>query len=115
LEFVLFDERGTTLIGKPAEKLLKQHTKNDIPPEINTLVGEKLTVIIKIMAGKSLEKPDGDPTFDILSIKKRHGKDLMISSFKKATTETATSASSSQSLDLPPLVPIEPKEARDQV
>jgi replication factor A1 len=111
----LFDERGTSLIGKPAEKLLKHHTKNDIPPEINTLVGEKLTVIVKIMAGKSLEKPDGDPTFDIVNIKKRHGKDLMMTTFKGAETETVISAGSSQSVNLPPLVPIAPKQEANQV
>jgi hypothetical protein len=67
------------------------------------------------MAGKSLEKPDGDPTFDILHIKKRHGKDLAMTTFKRAETETVISASSSQSVNLPPLVPIELKEEPNQV
>ena len=80
---MLFDERAASLIGKPTEKVLKQYTKYDIPPEISALVREKLTVIIKIRLAKSFDNPDADPTFDIINIKKRHGKDLITYDLKR--------------------------------
>ncbi|XP_008678601.1 replication protein A 70 kDa DNA-binding subunit A isoform X2 [Zea mays] len=114
LEFVLFDERATSLIGKTVEKLLRQSNKSELPEEIKAIVGEKLTVVTKLFPGKSIKKrgpnkDNKDPTFDILSIKKRHGKDLLLSVFKKEEPVVLHSASSSQLPKLPPLVPIEPK------
>ena len=112
---MLFDERATSLIGKPAEKLIRQYTKYEIPPEISGLVGEKLTVIIKIRPGKSFDNPDEDPSFDILNIKKRHGKDLTTYDFKKGERLLVLNTSSSSSVNLPPLIPIQPKNEEDQV
>jgi hypothetical protein len=114
LEFVLFDERATSLIGKIAEKLLRHNNKSELPEEIKAIVGEKLTVVAKLFPGKSIKKTgpnkdNKDPTFDILSIKKRHGKDLLLSVFKKEEPVVPHSACSSQLPKLPPLVPIEPK------
>jgi hypothetical protein len=88
LEFMLFDERGTTLIGKTAEKLLKQYSRFDTPAEITSLVGEKITVVVKVITDKSVSKPDKDPVFDILNIKKRHGKDPITPIFKKEQNVT---------------------------
>jgi len=82
---MLFDERATSIIGKSAKKLLKQHTKYDIPLEINALVGEKVTVIVKIRPAKSFDNPDEEPCFDVLNIKKRHGKDLITYDFRTST------------------------------
>lgn len=120
LEFVLFDERATSLIGKTVEKLLRQSNKSELPEEIKAIVGEKLTVVAKLFPGKSIKKrgpnkDNKDPTFDILSIKKRHGKDLLLSVFKKEEPVVLHSASSSQLPKLPPLVPIEPKTQDIQV
>ena len=111
---MLFDDKGTTLIGKPAEKLLKQYSI-ETPSEISALIGEKMTTVAKIMPAKSISKDNGNPTFDILNIKKRHGKDLMVSSFNKEQDTTLSSTSMSQSTKLPPLVPIEPEIEEYQV
>ena len=67
---MVFDERGTALIGKTAEKLLKDYNRFDTPPEIKGLVGEKITIIVKVMPDKSVANPNKEPVFDILNIKK---------------------------------------------
>lgn len=110
LEFMLFDERATALIGTTAEKLLRQYSRFDRPPQIAALIGEKITVIVKVMPGKTASKPNKDPTFDILNIKKRHGKDLLACDFKKEHNQAIVGSSCSYSGDLPPLIPIEPKK-----
>ena len=112
---MLFDERANSIIGKSAEKLLKQYTKYDIPLEINALVGEKVTVIVKIRPAKSFDNPDEEPSFDILNIKKRHGKDLIACHFKKGEHPAVLHTSSSSFVNLPPLIPIQPKNEEDQV
>jgi len=112
---MLFDERDNSIIGKSAEKLLKHYTKYDIPFEINALVGEKFTVIVKIRPGKSFDNPDEDPCFDILNIKKRHGKDSITYDFKKGEHPLILNTSSSSSVNLPPLIPIQQKNEEDQV
>jgi hypothetical protein len=58
LEFVLFDERATSLIGKTAEKLLRHNNKSELPEEIKAIVGEKLTVVAKLFPGKVLKRQD---------------------------------------------------------
>ncbi|KAJ1265693.1 hypothetical protein BS78_08G095200 [Paspalum vaginatum] len=87
LEFMLFDDRGTSLIGKTADKLIRQNNRSELPPEISAIVGEKLTFVVKVFPAKSIHKrgpnkDNKDPTFNVLSIKKRHGKDLLLSMFK---------------------------------
>ena len=115
LEFILFDDKGAILIGKPAEKILKQYSRYETPPEISTLVGEKMIVIVKIMPARSINKDNDNPTFDILNIKKRHGKDFMVSSFDREQKTTLSSTSISQFTKLPPLVPIEAETEEYQV
>ena len=68
-----------------------------------------MTVVVKITPTKSINKDDDDPTFDILNINKRHGKDLMACVFKKQQSTTPLGTSSSQAAKLPPLIPIEPE------
>jgi hypothetical protein len=53
------------------------------------------------MTDRSVAKPNKDPVFDIVNIKKRHGKDPIVST--------------SYSIDLPPLVPIQPEKEQQQV
>ena len=120
LEFMLFDDRATYLIGKTAEKLLTQNNKSNLPPEIAAIVGEKLTVIVKVFPGKSIHrrgpnKDNKDPTFDILNIKKRHGKDVLPSISKNQEDTAVLATTSSELRKLPPLVPIEPKRQEIQV
>jgi len=112
---MLFDDKGAALIGKPAEKLLKQYSRFETPPEISALIGEKITVVVKVMTAKSINKDDDDPTFDILNIKKRHGKDLIACTFKKEQNTTLLGISFSQPANLPPLIPIEPEIEEYQV
>ena len=38
---MLFDDKGATLIGKPEEKLLKEYSRFETPPELSALIGEK--------------------------------------------------------------------------
>ncbi|WVZ69490.1 hypothetical protein U9M48_018266 [Paspalum notatum var. saurae] len=121
LEFMVFDERGTLLVGKTADKLLIHNSKSEIPPEIGAIVGEKMTVVVKVSPGKSINKKgpnrdNKDPTFDILNIKKRHGKDLLSCTLKneEAAASLATNAIS-QLQKLPPLVPIQPKTQETKV
>ncbi len=116
---MLFDERATSLIGKTADKLLTQNKKSDLPPEIAAIVGEKLTVIVKVFPAKSIHKrgpnkENKDPTFDILNIKKRHGKDLL-PFISKNHEATALATSSSRASKLPPLVPIQSTQQEIQV
>jgi len=117
---MLFDERATSLIGKTADKLLTQNKKSDLPPEIAAIVGEKLTVIVKVFPAKSIHKrgpnkDNKDPTFDILNIKKRHGKDVLPSISKNQEVTALLATGSSQVSKLPPLVPIQPTRQQIQV
>ncbi|WVZ56644.1 hypothetical protein U9M48_007140 [Paspalum notatum var. saurae] len=119
LEFMLFDDRGALLIGTPAEKLLKQYNRFEIPSQILSLVGEKMTVVVKIQPSKSIDRKGAnrnnkDPAFDILSIKKRHGRDLAPCVFKSEQTDTLLDAFSSQTTNLAPLVPIQSNKENDQ-
>ena len=67
------------------------------------------------MPAKSINKDDDDPTFDILNIKKRHGKDLMACTFNKQQNTTLLGTSFSQPAKLPPRIPIEPEIEEYQV
>ncbi|OEL18025.1 hypothetical protein BAE44_0020955, partial [Dichanthelium oligosanthes] len=115
LQFMLFNERAAALLGKPAEKLVKQYGRFDTPPEIRALVGEKMTVVVKVMPPKSAAKSNEDPTFDILNIKKRHGKDFIDSAFQKEEDQTVLTTTSSYPVNLAPLVPIQFQKEEDQV
>jgi replication factor A1 len=56
LEFILFDDRAVSLIGKTADRLLKKNNRHDIPPEISALIGEKITAVVKIYPSKSIDR-----------------------------------------------------------
>ena len=43
---MFFDERGSLIVGKPAEKLIKQYTRSETPPEISALIGEKKSQLL---------------------------------------------------------------------
>ncbi|CAL5071345.1 unnamed protein product [Urochloa decumbens] len=114
LQFMLFDERGTSLTGKPAEKLVKQYGRFDTPPEIAGLVGHKITVVVKVIPGQSIKPENDDPTFDILNIRKRHRKDSMLWTFNNEQIPAVLPTSFPQPANLPPLVPIETKKEGNQ-
>ncbi len=67
------------------------------------------------MPARSINKDNDNPTFDILNIKKRHGKDFMVSLFDREQKTTLSSTSISQFTKLPPLVPIEAETEEYQV
>jgi hypothetical protein len=77
---------------------------------LSCCIGEKITVVVKVMTEKSVAKPDKDPVFDILNIKKRHGKDPITPIFKKEQNVTFTGTPSSYSINLPLLMPIQPEK-----
>lgn len=68
-----------------------------------------MTVVVKIAAGKSASKPDEEPSFEILNIKKKHGKDLLACEFKKQHNQIIVPTTSSNYANLPPLIPLQPK------
>ncbi|WVZ61410.1 hypothetical protein U9M48_011289 [Paspalum notatum var. saurae] len=81
--------------------------------------GEKMTVVVKIQPSKSIDRKGAnrnnkDLAFDILSIKKRHGRDLAPCVFKSEQTDTLLDAFSSQTTNLAPLVPIQSNKENDQ-
>ncbi|WVZ69995.1 hypothetical protein U9M48_018704 [Paspalum notatum var. saurae] len=121
LDLVVIDQKLNPMANQPlssaaqlhvADKLIRQNNRSELPPEISAIVGEKLTVVIKVYPAKSIHKrgpnkDNKDPTFDILNIKKRHGKDLLLSMFKNEEDTSLLGTSSSQIPKLPPLEPIQ--------
>jgi len=69
---VLFEKKGSELIGKSAEVLRKQYEQRQIPSDISALIGFKLTFVVRILANKSADNVD--PSFEVIMIKKNHGK-----------------------------------------
>jgi len=53
---MLFDDKGAALIGKPAEKLLKQYNRFETPPEISALIREKSQLLSRLCRPKVLTK-----------------------------------------------------------
>ena len=58
LEFILFDKKAEHLFRKPVDKLIDSCNKGNIPHEIQALVGQKSTFIIKISPLKSAGSPN---------------------------------------------------------
>ena len=58
LEFILFDKKAEHLIRKPVDKLIDSCNKGNILHEIQALVGQKSTFIIKISPLKSAGSPN---------------------------------------------------------
>jgi hypothetical protein len=112
---MLFNERAASLLGKAAEKLVKEYGRFDTPPEIRALVGEKMTVVVKVMPPKTASKSNDEPTFDIVNIKKRHGKELVDSAFDSDQEKPVLPSTSSYPPNLPPLAPIQLEKEEDQV
>jgi replication factor A1 len=114
LEFMVFDKRGTELVGKNAEILRKQYDFMQIPPEVLAYVGHKFTFIVKILY-KSIDAPE--PSFEVVLIKEKFGKEAF---FPKPESCQVLSIGSSSSAsgpyeNLPLLVPIRTKKIEHQV
>jgi len=57
LEFILFDKKAEHLFRKPVDKLIDSCNKGNIPHEIQALVGQKSTFIIKNFTPEECWKP----------------------------------------------------------
>ena len=67
LEFVLFDKKKAEhLIQKPVDKLIDSYNKDNVPHEIQALIGQKFTFIVKISPLKSAGNPNN--SYEVLSI-----------------------------------------------
>ena len=113
LRFMLFQDRAMQLIGKPAEKLLTTYRKSNTPPEISALIGQKFTFIVRVLPEKKLIAHD--PTFEVLNIKKTFGKQLHIPNVKIERQPASSTTSTSEKQNLPPPVPICPKQWQNKV
>lgn len=104
---MLFEKKGSELIGKPAQALRKHYDMLDTPPEISAWIGHKFTFIVRILSNKSINKDD--PSFEVLMIKERFGKQLHVPNLP------VQSSSTPEIDDLPPLIPIPSQEIDTQV
>ncbi|XP_039820588.1 uncharacterized protein LOC120682675 isoform X3 [Panicum virgatum] len=84
LEFMFFEKKGAELIGKSAETLRKQYEPSTIPPEISQWIGHKFTFIVKVLSKKSAHSID--PSFEVLLIKERHGKQATLPTIRYKTS-----------------------------
>uniref|UniRef100_I1PWS3 DUF223 domain-containing protein n=1 Tax=Oryza glaberrima TaxID=4538 RepID=I1PWS3_ORYGL len=113
LELVLFEKKGTELIGRTAETMKRQYDINQTPPEIKAWIGHKFTFIVKVLPNITINADE--PSFEVLTIKKRFGRQHSSQGFK-ATKNLPISSSSSQQLhNLPPLVPILSKKIQHEI
>jgi hypothetical protein len=113
MEFMLFQQRALQLIGKSVDKLLNDSGKNETPPEITSLVRQNFTFIIRVLSNKSIQKRD--PSFEVLMIKQRFGRQANIPAFNKEENLGTNSTSTFELANLPPLVPIATKKSEIQV
>nr|XP_025880755.1 uncharacterized protein LOC107280671 [Oryza sativa Japonica Group] len=113
LELVLFEKKGTELIGRTAETMKRQYDINQTPPEIKAWIGHKFTFIVKVLPNITINADE--PSFEVLTIKERFGRQHSSQGFK-ATKNLPISSSSSQQLhNLPPLVPILSKKIQHEI
>ena len=114
LEFILFEKRGTELIGKTVEALHKQYDMLDTPPEISAWIGHKFTLVVKIISSKSINTID--PSFEVVLIKEKFGKQPTIPTVSQDDGLSMRASSTKfQAEELPLLVPIGSKKNQEQV
>ena len=112
---MLFEKKGSELIGKSAEVLRKQYEQRQIPSDISAWIGFKLTFVVRILANKSADNVD--PSFEVIMIKKNHGKQSIVTPIRGPAMALAQSSSSSiaADTDLPPLITIASKKLKTEV
>jgi replication factor A1 len=114
LEFMVFDKRGTKLIGKKCRDSRKQYDFVQTPTEVLAYIGYKFTFIVNILY-KSIDAPE--PLFEVVVIKEKFGKELILP--KSQSYQVLSIASTSRTLamheNLLPLVPIGSKKSEHQV
>nr|TKW39454.1 hypothetical protein SEVIR_1G179800v2 [Setaria viridis] len=110
LEFVEFDQKAQQLIGKPIQRLQSIYNKFDTPAEISNLISQRYTFIVKVSAKKSMISDE--PSYDVIYIKEKFGRQANIPVFGKTNSLTGTSSSQTVQRSLPSLVPMEPKKVQ---
>ena len=115
LEFMMFERRAAKLIGKSAETLRKYNDPDIIPRDISQWIGHKFTFVVRILYKKSMRTEH--PSFEVLSIKERHGKQdvLPLLSTQSSALGQGTSSAIVATKDLPELMTISSKTPTDQV
>jgi len=114
LEFMVFDNRGTELLGKNADILRKQYDFMQTPAEVLAYIGHKFTFIVKVLY-KSIDAPE--PSFEVVVIKEKFGKQPILPKSEVYQVLSIGSTSSTLALqeNLPPLIPIGSKTSDHQV
>ncbi|CAO2194232.1 unnamed protein product [Urochloa humidicola] len=114
LEFMVFDKRGTELLGKSAEILRKQYDFMQTPPEVLAYVGHKFTFIAKV-SYRSIE--ESKPSFEVVLIKEKFGKEPILpkSEIYQELSVGSNSSTSTTYENLPLLVPIGSRKIEHQV
>jgi replication factor A1 len=109
LEFMIFEKRGTELIGKNAETLRKLYDITQTPPEITSLIGHKFTFIVKVLS-KSINALE--PSFEVVLMKEKFGKQPVpaTSQLYQSSTLASNSTMFAEHEDLPLLLPITSKK-----
>ncbi|RCV06618.1 hypothetical protein SETIT_1G177100v2 [Setaria italica] len=110
LEFVEFDQKAQQLIGKPIQRLQSIYNKFDTPAEISNLISQRYTFIVKVSAKKSMISDE--PSYDVIYIKEKFGRQTNIPVFRKTNSLTGTSSSQTVQRSLPSLIPMEPKKVQ---
>jgi len=98
LEFVLFDKKAEHLIRKAVDKLIDSYNKDNVPHEIQALIGQKFTFIVKISPLKSAGSPNN--SYEVLSIANQ-------TPDEKSTTNKMRGPSSATSTTLKSLPPLQ--------
>lgn len=113
LELVLFEKKGTELIGRTAETMKRQYDINQTPPEIKAWIGHKFTFIVKVLPNITINVDE--PSFEVLTIKERFGRQHSSEGFKATKNLPISSSSIPQLHNLHPLVPILSKKIQHEV
>jgi replication factor A1 len=108
---MMFEKRATELIGKSAETLHKYHDPATIPSDISQWIGHKFTFVVRVLYKKSIRTKD--PSFEVLFIKERHGKQKVLPSYDNQSSGTSTTSDEIKAL--PALMTISSKKPTDEV
>lgn len=110
---MIFEKRGTKLIGKNAETLRKLYDITQTPPEITSLIGHKFTFIVKVLS-KSINALE--PSFEVVLMKEKFGKQPVpaTSQLYQSSTLASNSTMFAEHENLPLLLPITSKNIQGQ-